>query len=480
MPSKISFFKSILWKLFLYMMIVVIFACAVVMVLIGPPRGKEAFPVMMERHIERTAMTGKIISQQYTRGDSFDSICENLKTIGFLSESYVKLIDTKGKTLFSSDVFIPGYDVNTLTLNKSEIENLKKGSFVSGQKSLSLNDSVLTIHYSAFPVSSNIQMEGAVLSIIPVGPPSPSKKKVRETLLKGTLTVFFLISVAALVISWNFVRPILKMKRVAEKLAKGDFSTKINLKNKDEMGALADTFDYMSSKLKENIEGRMKLMGDISHEINSPLSAVRVNIEATLDGVIDINDIKEREKVLNSILNQIQRISMLVRDLLELSKFEARIIKMDIKPFSVLEPLKSVVESLEQTASEKNISISLKIAENNLKAIGDETRIAQVIQNLVSNAINHNPPGTNVTVEVSRKNDGVFFLVEDNGIGIPENEIESVFKRFYQVKSGRNKERKGSGLGLAIVKEIIEAHGSLIKVESHGKSTRFFFSISSG
>ncbi|MBI2266477.1 MAG: HAMP domain-containing histidine kinase [Armatimonadetes bacterium] len=310
----------------------------------------------------------------------------------------------------------------------------------------------------------------------PISPPLRQKGEVRAAFLQGGLCVLIISSGAAFLLSLNFLRPLLKMRKVSEKLACGDFSTRIGLNSNDELGDLARAFDSMASRLEENIEGRIRLAGDISHELNSPLAAIRVNIEALLDGVTDIRNEEEREKALSSMLYQTKRISVLVEDLLELAKFEARAVKMSMAPFAASEPVKRVIESVSPTAAKKRITVDHDIRDEELRVLGDKTRITQVMQNLVNNAIQHNSEGVHVRVSVKREAGSVRFSVADDGIGIPAHELENVFKRFHRLDK-RAQTPPGSGLGLAIASGIIGAHGSRISVESPGKGTRFFFSL---
>lgn len=477
MPSKISFFRSIQWKLSLYFMGIMLFAVVIMMFLFGPPPERERLPELMMRHDTRTGMIAKQIGAQFSRGDSPAAIQENLANIAFLTGSHLKLLDSDGKIVMSTDFNLSVFDIGKINLSPEELKELDEGRWVSGQKLLPQRGLTLAVYYSAYPVYSKLKREGILFSLIPLGPPARSKGIIGATLLQGVLCALAISSGAAFLLSWNFLRPILKMRKASEKLSRGDFSARIEMKGGDEIGELAGAFDSMSSKLKENIEGRMRLMGDISHEINSPLTAIRVNTEAMLDGIIDVQNEAEREKVLSSMLHQTRRISALVDDLLELAKFEAGAIKMNMEPFTAAEPVNSVIESVRLAASGKKMTVECDIQDESLKARGDKGRITQVLQNLVNNSIQHNSEGIHIKVSLRREDGRVRYSIEDDGVGIPAQELENVFKRFHRIDRGTEADRSGSGLGLAIVKEIIEAHGGRISVSSPGKGTQFFFSL---
>jgi two-component system sensor histidine kinase ResE len=220
----------------------------------------------------------------------------------------------------------------------------------------------------------------------------------------------------------------------------------------------------------------MKLMGDISHELNTPLAAIRVNTEAILDGVVSGEE--DKTKKLNSILNQTKRLSYLVDDLLELAKFETGEVSLVTEPFLIMETVSRAVETSEILAQKKNDRIIIDSENENLKALGDARRITQVITNLVNNAIHHNPEGIEIKITVSESPTQVTVSVEDSGTGIPKEELEDIFRRFHKVDRSRTRRESGSGLGLAIVKEIIESHNTTIKVESEeSKGTKFTFSL---
>lgn len=252
--------------------------------------------------------------------------------------------------------------------------------------------------------------------------------------------------------------------------------------NKD-IDTLTHELDSIVQRLLYEIEtakilkvNRNEFMGNVAHELRTPIFAIQLSLETLLDGAI--NDEEVNVDFLNRAFNQTKRLKELVDDLISISRFEVGV-KMSKRYFEIANSVSKIIEELKTLAEKKNISLILDTAgANGVRVFGDEQNLQQVLINLIDNAIKYTPEFGSVKISLEVKENEVLVKVEDNGIGISSKDIKRIFERFYRVDKTRSRDIGGSGLGLSIVKHILEAHSSQIKVESElNKGTKFEFSL---
>lgn len=230
--------------------------------------------------------------------------------------------------------------------------------------------------------------------------------------------------------------------------------------------------------LKEREIYRKDFLGNISHELKTPLFTVQGYILTLLEGAI--NDKSIRLKYLERANNGVERLNHIVKDLDMISKLETGGLHLEYQQFNILLLIDTVFELLEMEASKRNINLSLdKIYETPLFVTADKDRIQQVLINLVANAIYYGNANGNTIISVKYFSDNQLIIaIIDDGDGIPSNKLSRLFERFYRVDKSRARNQGGSGLGLSIVKHIIEAHNQQIFVESKvGKGSTFSFTL---
>lgn len=212
---------------------------------------------------------------------------------------------------------------------------------------------------------------------------------------------------------------------------------------------------------------RKEFIGDISHELKTPIFAIQGFIETLINGAI--HDPEVNEKFLKKTMRNVNRLIFLTNDLMEISKLETGELKSSIKMIYLRDIVLDVMESLQYQAQQDEIELQLKDFNKNLQVKADRNQIKQVLTNLIENGMKYNRPGGHVEIgvrEVIGKNHKIVIYVKDNGIGIEEADIHRVTERFFRVDKSRSREKGGTGLGLAIVKHIIEAHGEKLMIES--------------
>jgi len=287
-----------------------------------------------------------------------------------------------------------------------------------------------------------------------------------------------LIGVAiALVITFLLSRrvlaPVKALTSAARQLGRGDFSQRVQVKDKGELGEMANTFNFMASDLEQAEQRQRNMVADIAHELRTPLSNLRGYLEAVRDGVI-----KPDADTIRSLDEEAALLSRLVDDLQELSLAEAGELKLVCQAESIGELIKQTVGGLQAQAATKGLSVSVDLPDR-LPAVNiDSPRISQVLRNLLENALAHTVEGDAITVTAAQQGNWVEVSVVDTGEGIPAEGLPNIFERFYRVDKSRARTTGGSGLGLTIAKRLVEAHGGTIQAQSErGKGSRFSFTV---
>lgn len=285
-------------------------------------------------------------------------------------------------------------------------------------------------------------------------------------------------------ISRQVTEPINHIINFLEEYQRTGEKKKLTIKQTTEFNFLANSInklieqiDHDLNELKKLERYRTEFLGNVSHELRTPIFSIQSFLETLLAGGIDDPNINK--VYLQRALKNLDRLNRLLNDLINISQIEAKQLRMSFRYFNIDELIQRVLEDLKVLADQKNISLEFTRIENfNRLVFGDRERIYQVMYNLIENAIRHNPEGINVKIYYKTLNSLLRIFVQDNGTGIPEEDLPRIFERFYRVNKERSRESGGTGLGLAIAKHIIEAHNSKIFVESKiNEGTTFYFDL---
>ncbi len=242
----------------------------------------------------------------------------------------------------------------------------------------------------------------------------------------------------------------------------------------DTSGAVVVLHDITELRKLERV--RRDFVANVSHEFKTPLTAIQGFAETLLAGAID--DPQNRERFLGIILEHSRRLARLTDDLLKLSQMDADRLEVEIRRVSVSELIGSCLETAQHRAAERDIQISVKLPDGLPDIAGDRRRLAEVLQNLLDNAIQYTLAGGRIILSAEVRDADVIFTVSDTGIGIPKTDQPRIFERFYRVDAARSREAGGTGLGLAIAKHLVEVHGGRIWVDSEvGQGSEFHFSV---
>ena len=264
--------------------------------------------------------------------------------------------------------------------------------------------------------------------------------------------------------------PVRTLTGAARRLGGGDLSQRVSVRGEDEVGQLARTFNSMAEGMERAETQRRSLVADVAHELRSPLSNIQGTIEAMRDGLMDRGDTS-----LDMLHEQTLHLSHLVDDLGLLAQAEAGDLGLDIRPDSVADVASRSVEAFRARAEEKGVVLTLGESKDVPLAMMDRQRVQQVIGNLLDNAIRHTCEGGSVNLDFGVEgSEFVSVAVEDNGVGIAEEELPLIFDRLHRVDPSRTRATGGAGLGLTIAKRLVEVQGGTISADSEiGRGTRF-------
>jgi len=253
-------------------------------------------------------------------------------------------------------------------------------------------------------------------------------------------------------------RPLREMAAVATAMARGEHGRQVAVTTSDEVGELARAFNRMTAELAETDRLRRDLVANVSHELRTPIGALQAVLENVVDGVSEPDP-----ETLRTMLDQTRRLGRLVSQLLDLSRLEAGDQPFDIRPFAVRDVLEGAAREARLHAPD-DVVFSID-APASLRAAGDHERIHQVVMNLVENAVRYSPRPGEIALRASRTDRTITLEVDDDGPGIPIDDVEHVFERFHRGDGRRGNGGGGAGLGLAIARWIIELHGGTIRAE---------------
>ena len=277
------------------------------------------------------------------------------------------------------------------------------------------------------------------------------------------------------IISRKIIRPIKHLSNVARDYSEGNFDVETGIKSKNEIGQLADSMEYMAGELSKLEQYRHDFVSNISHDFRSPLTSIKGYVQAILDGTIPP---EKQERYLNIVLDETQRLTKLTQGLLDLNHLEIYGPYLKMSDFDFIDVIKSTLNTFEIKCIDKGLAIYLNNHAENTIVTADQTKIQQVIYNLIDNAIKFTPSGKRIHVSIYETNDKLYVAVQDEGIGMSEDTQRRIWTRFYKGDSSRGKDKQGTGLGLAITKEIIKAHNETIEVSSvEGQGSKFVFTL---
>lgn len=358
-------------------------------------------------------------------------------------------------------------------LSSEEIDQLKQGNSMedrtNSNKFLDVSD---YIYYK--PIISNNYYYGFIAMVTPL---EKIKAPLNRFYFIIWLSAIIAVTVSAIIINMLaqkiLIDPLNEINRAAKRLAKGEVGQRVDIRSKDEMQELAESFNFMAESLEKVDNNRREFISNVSHELRSPITSIKGFIAGILDGVIP----KDKENYyLRIVYDEIQRLTRLVNELLDLSAMEAGKMELKIREIEINDIIKTVVMNLESKVLEKKVKVEVVFEGKRDFVLGDLDRIIQVITNIVDNAIKYANEGGNIKITTRSKGNKIYISVANEGIILKDSEINNIWNRFYKADKSRTN-KMSTGLGLSIVREIITQHGQDIWVENEKDNSGVVFTF---
>lgn len=326
-----------------------------------------------------------------------------------------------------------------------------------------------TVPAQAFSNGTPIEVNGKVIAISLPRPAPPPRTRAQDQFIQNSALTLGLATVGAslvsvllgLLLARTITRPVMELTAAARRMALGALGLTVNARSRDEIGELANAFNQMSTGLARADQTRRQMTADIAHELRNPLTVIGGYLDAMRAG-----DLAPTPPRLEAVYGEIEHLEHLVEELRTLSLAEAGALKLHRQPLAPGELLSRVASRHGPQAQQKKIALAVQANGELPEITVDETRMMQVFDNLIGNALRHTPPEGQVRLSAKRVDDKIDFSVADTGEGIRPEDLTRIFERFYRADGARGGSGGESGLGLAIAKALVEAHGGTIHAES--------------
>lgn len=422
--------------------------------------------------LREEANLNKIVTDYMVNGSDVARLKFEISVIDRLLNARVLVVDNYG--------FIVGYsgagfdDFVGKQITTTEIEEIRKGKIVVKTGSLKeiITAPVLTV---GMPVVINDRVQAAVLLHSPL---DDIKKALRKVYLVIWMSAFFTMLFSAYVIYYfsdrSLIKPLAKINDIAKSITKGEFEKRVEIDSDDEIGELADSFNYMADSLQNLESMRRSFIANISHELRSPMTSINGFIIGMIDGTIPQD---KWQYYLGIVGGEIKRLTRLINDTLDLARLESGEFSLKVGHFDLNKLITERVITFEERITQSKINMDVILIENKVMVVGDRDRIDQVITNLLDNAIKFTPKGGTIKIKTQIRDSKVVIGVFNSGSTIPKEEIKYIWDRFHKVDKARSK-GGGTGLGLSIARQIINQHNETIWVESYELGTEFSFTLS--
>lgn len=461
-----SKFMSIRWKLISTYLLLILFFVVILNIFIASTleetyvRNKKV-SLLSEANVISNSVKYfiDIPKQNY----SFALLSSQIISYGETLNSRVLILDKNGRVLKDSNQIIEGK-----LLKHDEIKKALGGDTTVESHEFEEFGRVM---YLAVPIRLDNKVIGVTFISTSLNDIKKNIEEVQDLINLISLIGLVFISLIGFGFADYLSKPINRMIQAINKMSQGDFSQKIETHSSDEFGLLSSAFNSMSIKLGEVDAQRKDFVANVSHELRTPLSSIKLLSNSLIQD--ESAGIEIYREFMKDIDGEVERLNNIITDLLLLVDLDKKKLDVNLKPTYVNFLVGRIIKRLRPLAEEKRMSITF-IEKDKLQLRLDSDKIQQSIINILHNAIKYTQEEGAIKVEIYKENDFAAIKIEDNGCGIPEDELEFIFERFYRVDKARSRQTGGTGLGLPIAKQIIVLHQGHISVESVvGKGTTF-------
>jgi len=363
-------------------------------------------------------------------------------------------------------------------VQRPEIDSALKGTPATALRNVLNNQRVL---YAAVPVYADTGKITGIVYIATPLPPAGLPTNLILQLIGAMMIAVLLATFAGSMLARKIAHPLEGLASAATAISNGDLHQSVSVvSNITELDSLKQTFNNMAKSLRQSDEAKKAFIADVTHELRTPLTVIKGTIETLEDGALD--DTEGRGPLLASMQREADRLIRLVNELLVLTRADAGALQLNLQTIDLGKLAGSRCDVFSQLATRQEISLQCRSdCQSDLRVNADPDRLAQVIDNLLDNAIRHSPRGSTIIINIKEANDGVECAVSDQGTGISAQHLPFIFERFYRVDASRNRKDGGTGLGLAIARALVRAQGGQIRaqsVEGEGTTITFWLPVS--
>ena len=416
------------------------------------------------------------VEEEYFNGDYADKIDK----LAYKNATYVFLFDTEGNVKYAS----AGENINGLNIQSINrpitfnMDEITKKMINSPNGKLSYTLKLDRFKTEIFVYGRLLKDKNTCLVMVTsIDPIDATTNVLKSQLVYVTVIALIISSVVSIFLSKRISHPLQEMTNAAKKLGQGNYDVEFKKSGYVEIDELSDTLNYATKKLKQTDEVRKELIANVSHDLKTPLTMIKAYSEMIRD--LSGENKEKREEHLNVIIEETDRLTRLVSDMMDLSKIESGLTTLTKTEFNLSEVVKKIVSGF-NIIQDEDCSIKVDVP-NEAYVLADKTKIEQVVYNLVANAINHSGENKDIKIKIVSNSKRYKFLVEDNGPGIKKEDLPNIWNRYYKTADTYKRANSGSGLGLSIVKNILDKHNSNFGVDSIvGKGTTFYFDLEKG
>ncbi|MCX8074255.1 MAG: HAMP domain-containing histidine kinase [Clostridia bacterium] len=425
---------------------------------------------MKKRQVVRLAND---IELEFNNGNFTDKVDE----IAYKNSVNVILLDINGRIIYTSQMVGNGariirtdLAINTKSLIKDVLES--KNGKISYTSQFTKYKSQMFVYATLIPKS-----DVCLVMLDSIDPIDSTISVLQIQLIYVTIISLILSFVISIFISKKLSAPILNMNESAKKLATGNYNVIFEKGDYTEIDNLATTLNYATTELSKTDKLRKELIANVSHDLRTPLTMIKAYSEMIKD--LSGNNKEKREEHLQVIIDETDRLTRLIEDMMDLSKLESGVFEIIKKDFNITEKVKNILHGFKSLYEKEGYEFILN-ANEVVNVNADETKIEQVIYNLLINAVNYSEENKKITINIydNSENKTVKVEIVDNGCGITKEKLEYIWDRYYKTGEFHKTAKVGTGLGLSIVKNILKKHAGRFGAQSEeSKGSTFWFEL---
>ena len=397
---------------------------------------------------------------------------KRIDNLAFDNGVCIEIIDKKLNTIYKSKYVGKG----CFLANDDKNSNFKL-DFISSKETS--NSKVVTnpeFNNSTILTAKKMNNNKYIFVNSSLEPIDSTAKIIRDQLIIITIILIILSFIVSYIVARHLTKPLVEINNESKKLAKGDFNNKISVKTDiSEINELTNTLNYTRLELAKTDELRRDLLSNVSHDMKTPLTMIKAYTEMMND--LHKDNYNKRIEDGNIIIEEVDRLTLLVNDILDLSKMQSNISELKIEEFDLIEIINKIIKNYSILVQNNNYKFIFNHDDKKLLIKADKKKIEQVLYNLITNAINYVGDDKKIIIEVIN-NEDILINVTDHGKGISKDDIPYIWDKYYKSKKKYKRNKIGSGLGLSIVKSILEEHNYEYGVKSElNKGSTFWFKI---